>query len=119
MMKKLEAEYNYSSVTFKVENLSNSSYADIDTIKELVNNVPKDDKNFYINNNENSLQIDIEFITNEEKKETTTYKMEQIENLGTTEFIKNFNTALFKCTEKNYHKNTGKIAYIKLLQKEG
>lgn len=80
------------------------------------NNVLKDEKEFYINNNQNSIQIDLVMITNEEKQETTTYKMEAISKVGITEFIKNFNTAKFKCTKKQYHTATGKIAYIELSQ---
>ncbi len=77
------------------------------------NGVQKDTKGYYIKNNTNSIQIDIEFITDEEEEKTTTYKMEQILKLGSSEFIKNFNEAKFKCTSKDYHKETGKLAYIK------
>ena len=80
------------------------------------NNVLKDEKGFYINNNQNSIQIDLVMITNEAKQETTTYKMEAISKVGITEFIKNFNTAKFKCTKKEYHTGTGKIAYIEISQ---
>ena len=80
------------------------------------NNVTKDEKGFYIDNNQNSIKIDLVMITNEEKNETTTYTMEAIYKVGTTEFIKNFNTAKFKCTKKEYHIQTGKIAYIELSQ---
>ena len=80
------------------------------------NNVAKDEKGFYINNNQNSIQIDLVMITDEEEKETKTYKMEAISKVGITEFIKNFNTAKFKCTKKEYHKDTGKISYIEISQ---
>lgn len=80
------------------------------------NNVLKDEKGLYINNNQNSIQIDLVMITNEEKQETTIYKMEAISKVGITEFIKNFNTAKFKCTKKEYHTATGKIAHIELSQ---
>lgn len=80
------------------------------------NNVEKDEKGYYINNNTNSIQIDLIMITDEEKEETTTYKMESISKLGTTEFIKNFNIAEFKCTKKEYHSQTGQISYIELSQ---
>ena len=80
------------------------------------NNVAKDEKGFYINNNQNSIQIDLVMITNEEKQETTTYKMEAISKVGITEFIKNFNTAKFKCTKTEYHEQTGKIAYMEISQ---
>lgn len=80
------------------------------------NNIPKDEKGFYINNTQNSIQIDLVMITDEEKEETTTYKMEAISKVGITEFIKNFNTAKFKCTKLEYHIKTGKISYIQIAQ---
>ena len=82
-------------------------------------NVEKDTKGYYIRNDTNSIQIDLVMITDEEKDETTTYKMEAISKLGTTEFIKNFNIAEFKCTKKEYHSQTGQIAYIELSQQSG
>lgn len=80
------------------------------------NGINKNEKGFYINNNQNSIQIDIVMITDEEKQETTAYKMEAISKVGITEFIKNFNTVKFKCTKKEYHAATGKIAYIEISQ---
>ena len=80
------------------------------------NNVEKNEKGFYINNNQNSIQIDLVMITNEEKQETNIYKMEAISKVGIKEFIKNFNTAKFKCTNKQYHTETGKIAHIEISQ---
>ena len=80
------------------------------------NNILKDEKGFYINNNQNSIQIDLVMITDEEKEKTTTYKMEVISKVGITEFIKNFNTVEFKCTKIEYHIKTGKISYIQLTQ---
>lgn len=80
------------------------------------NNVQTDEKGYYINDNQNSINIDIVMITNSEKQETTTYKMEAISKVGITEFIKNFNTAEFKCTKKEYHSQTGKLSYIEITQ---
>lgn len=80
------------------------------------NNVQTDEKGFYINNNQNSIHIDIILITNSEKQETTTYKMEAISKVGITEFIKNFNMVEFKCTKKEYHSQTGKLSYIEITQ---
>lgn len=80
------------------------------------NVVEKDEKGFYIDNHQNSIRIELVMITNEEKEKTTTYKMEAIAKVGITEFIKNFNTAKFKCTKKEYHKETGKISYIEISQ---
>ena len=86
------------------------------TSNNETNDVAKDQKGFYINNEKNSIMIELIMITNEEKEETTTYKMETISKVGITEFIKNFNTTKFKCTNKTYHKETGQIAYIELTQ---
>ena len=81
------------------------------------NNITKDEKGLYINKGQNSVTIDLVMITDEEKQETTTYKMETIYNYGMTKFIKNFNTAEFKCTKYDYHEQTGRIAHIELEQK--
>lgn len=83
------------------------------------NKVTKDKKGFYIENNENSIKIDVVMITDIEENETTVYKMEAISKVGITEFIKNFNTATFKCTKVDYHKITGKIKYIEITQQYG
>ena len=80
------------------------------------NQVVTDEKGLYINNHENSITMDIILITDEEKAETTTYKMEVIHKVGITEFLKNFNTTKFKCTKKEYHQETGRIAHIELSQ---
>lgn len=80
------------------------------------NNISKDEKGFYISNNQSSIKIDLVMITDEENKETTTYKMEAISKVGINEFIKNFNTAKFKCTKKEYHEETGRISYIEISQ---
>ena len=81
------------------------------------NNITKDEKGLYITDNQNSIIIDLVMITDSEKDETTTYRMETISKVGITEFIKNFNTAEFECTKKEYHSQTGKIAYIEITQK--
>ena len=82
-------------------------------------NIKKDNNGNYIEDDENSIVIDLEMITNEEKKETKIYRMEKINKLGITEFIKNFNTAKFKITKIEYHKINSRIKYIKLSQQYG
>ena len=79
-------------------------------------NIEKDDNGYYIEDHENSILIDLEMITNEEKEETKIYRMEKINKLGITEFIKNFNTAKFKITKIEYHKINSKIKYIQVSQ---
>lgn len=80
------------------------------------NNVQTDETGKYIDNKTNSIIIDVMMITNEEKNQTTTYRMETINKVGIGEFIANFNTAKFKITNIQYHKQTGKIKYIEITQ---
>lgn len=70
----------------------------------------------YIENNTNSIIVELVMITNEEKEKTKTYRMETIDKVGISEFIKNFNTAKFKITKIEYHEQTGKIKYIEISQ---
>ena len=71
------------------------------------NNVAKDEKKYYINNNQNSIKIDLKMITIEK-----TYPMELIYKNDITSFVKNFNVILFKCTNIEYHKKTGKVSKL-------
>lgn len=70
----------------------------------------------YIENNTNSIIVELVMITNEEKEKTKTYRMETIDKVGISEFIKNFNTAKFKITKMEYHEQTSKIKYIEISQ---
>ena len=75
--------------------------------KNEKNNIPKDDKNLYIQNDENSIEIEIYIEDNE-----TTYKMEVFYNSGTEQFIQYYGNIKFKCSKIEYHEKTGKIKYI-------
>lgn len=71
------------------------------------NQVPKDNKNYYIENNENSIIIEIIFLESDK-----TYRMEAISNLGSEAFVKNYHSMNFKCTKKEYHEKTKQIKYM-------
>lgn len=71
------------------------------------NNVSKDEKGYYINNEENSIKIDLKMTTIDK-----TYPMEEIYNNQIASFVKNFNFINFKCTSIEYHKKTGKISRL-------
>ena len=75
--------------------------------KNEKNNIPKDDKNLYIQNDENSIEIEIYIEDNE-----TTYKMKVFYNSGTEQFIQYYGDIKFKCSKIEYHEKTGKIKYI-------
>lgn len=71
------------------------------------NEIEKDDNGIYIQNQENSIEIEIYMADNE-----TTYKMETFYNAGTEQFIQYYGNIKFKCSKIEYHKNTGKIKYM-------
>ena len=61
------------------------------------NDVTKDEKGFYLNNETNSIIITIQMMQTKE-----TYHMEQIFSLGTEQFVTLFNTSLFKSDKVTY-----------------
>lgn len=73
------------------------------------NNIEKDEKDYYIDNGENSIKIDLKMTTIDK-----TYPMEEIYDNQTTNFVKNFNLVKFKCISIEYHKNTGIISKLVL-----
>lgn len=75
--------------------------------KNEKNSVSKNEKGYYINNNQNSIKIDLKMTTIDK-----TYPMEEIYNNQIAKFVQNFNLIKFKCTNIEYHKATGKIAKL-------
>ena len=69
------------------------------------NGVEKDEKGYYIDNNKDSIKIELKMITVEK-----TYTMEEINNHDMNQFLKNFNLIKFKCTSIEYHRKTGKVS---------
>ena len=65
------------------------------------NKVVRDENGYFIENDENSIKIDVQFII-----EDTVLTGEQIERSNETEFITAYNSAKFKCTKIEYHKKT-------------
>lgn len=70
------------------------------------NNIQKGDSGFYINNDINSINIDIKIIDN-----NTIYKMETIYNGGISEFVQNYGEIQFKCTKIEYN-SLNKVNYL-------
>ena len=77
------------------------------------NEISKDENGYYIENDTNSIKINLKMITINQ-----TYPMELIYSNNMQEFVKNFNIVLFKCTNIEYHKQTGKISKITFEQIE-
>ena len=73
----------------------------------IKNEVDKNDKGIFINNNINSINIEIKM-----KDNNKLYNMEAIYNKGIKEFVSYYGDIIFKCTIVKYHKNTNKISYM-------
>ena len=71
------------------------------------NEVEKDSQNRYIENDKNSIKIEIKFLESDK-----IYDMEAISNLGAEAFIKNYNKMQFQCIKKTYHEKTNCIQYM-------
>ena len=71
------------------------------------NEVPKDNKGKYVNNENNSIQIEIRMLDNDK-----TYSMETLYNGGMDKFVAYYSDIKFKCTNLQYHKTTNKVKYL-------
>lgn len=79
------------------------------------NEIPKDQKGYFIENDVNSIKIEIKLLSD---KKLITYQMETLTKVGLEGFVQNFNLIKFKCTEIYYHDNTRKVKKIVLEQIE-
>ena len=70
-------------------------------------NVGKDSNGKYIENNENSINIEI-YIADNNK----TYDMEILYNGGLDKFVKNYGNIKFKCTQIDYHEITKRVKKV-------
>ena len=109
---------NYN--TIKKENMQFESYYKEETygnnIATLINkavdnnsknNIEKDSNGKYIENDTNSIIIDIKMIDTDK-----TYNMESIYNGGIPTFITYYGQIKFQCTQLEYHKKTGRVKYM-------
>lgn len=103
-LKKFNAEYEF----YNKEDLCG---IDVTTVinKATDNNekyeVKKDENGYYIPNEENSINIYVKLINNNQ-----TYPMERIKEIGLESFVEFFGEVDFRCTKIEYHKNTGKVS---------
>ena len=71
------------------------------------NSITKDERNYYIPDEENSVKIYVKF-----QEDGEAFPMERIFQVGIVEFVKNFNLETFKCTKINYHQTNGKVSEV-------
>lgn len=108
----------------KIENMKFEQYQDKEitglelatVINKVVdlnekNKINKNNKGIYIDNKQNSINIDIKFIDNDE-----VYNMETIYKSKIENFISYYRLIKFKCTEIQHHDSTKKIKYMKFEQ---
>ena len=71
------------------------------------NEIKQDKDGKYIDNNVNSINIDIKFIDDD-----VIYNIEKIYNGGIEKFVYYYRDITFICKEAQYHDSTGKIKYM-------
>ena len=78
--------------------------------------IPKDQKGMYIEDDENSIKVELNLISSiDEKtgeKQYVTRQMERLQQVGLDGFITNFNLTTFQCEKIEYHTKTGKVSKI-------
>ena len=77
----------------------------------LTNQVEKDKEGKFVENDNNSIKIDIKMTDTD-----TVYDMETLYAGGMDTFVKYYNTIKFKCSKLEYHNSTGKVKKIYIEQ---
>lgn len=111
-----KANYNMA----QVENRHFESYAgqeisgaELTTIinkavdNNINNEIQKDEKGKYINNDKDSIQIEIKMLDNDK-----IYSMETLYGGGMDKFVQYYSEIRFKCTNIQYHSSTRKVKYM-------
>lgn len=75
------------------------------------NEILKNNKGEFIENDENSIKMDITFTDVD-----VTYAIERIGQAGIASFVQNYRGITFKCSEVEYHKKTRRIKYMRFEQ---
>ena len=103
---KLNSEYE-QYLDKEIDGITLGSLINKTVDKNIKNNVEQNENGEFIQNEKNSIKIEI-YITDNE----TTYKMETIYKGGTEQFIQYYGDIKFKCTKKEYHNQTKQIKYM-------
>ena len=83
--------------------------------KNTKNKIEKDDNGNFIQNDKNSIKVEVHMIESDKEYEL---QMEQIYKSGTEQFIQYYGNVKFKCSKIEYHEKTGRIKYILFEQQE-
>ena len=77
------------------------------------NAVEKNNKGIYLNNDKNSISIEVKMNDND-----SIYQMETFYKNGMQNFLNYYGNIKFKCTDIKYHKTTNKVKYMLYLGKK-
>ena len=111
-----KANYNISKkANLKFENYLNQKIygTDLATVinramdNNKKNEVQINNKGIYLNNDENSISIEIKMIDDD-----SIYQMETIYNGGIQNFVNYYSNIEFKCTDIKYHNTTNNVKYM-------
>lgn len=106
MSKKANLEFeNYLNEEVYGTDLATVINRAVDTNKK--NEVEKNNKGIYLNNDKNSISIEIKMTDDD-----SIYQMETIYNGGIQNFINYYSNIKFKCVEIRYHSSTHKVRYM-------
>lgn len=75
--------------------------------KNNENNIAKDSDGIYINNDTNSINVEVKF-----KQSNEFYAAEKIEKNDISKFIELYSIVNFKCTKIEYHSKTKYVKYM-------
>lgn len=75
--------------------------------KNEKNEVEKNNKGIYQNNDKNSINIEIKMLDDD-----TIHKMEKFYNSGIQNFINYYGKIKFKCVDIKYHNSTNQVKYM-------
>lgn len=107
-----QIDLNNFNLEYEKFNKDNLNGLDVTTAMNLAtsNNekyeIPKDENGLYILDDENSIEIYVTMIINNE-----TYRMERLTSTDmNSSFIRLFGDISFKCTDITYHQKTGRVA---------
>ena len=75
--------------------------------KNYEDGAQKDERNYYIDNNKNSIIIEVKFKDNDNK-----FRMEQIYNKEISKFVNLYSNKDFKCEKLNYHDGSKLVKYL-------
>ena len=82
------------------------------------NGIEQDKEKNFILNDTNSLQVEIQFLYNEETGEIRSFQMEKVYYRGMKKFIQPFSLTKFKVTKIEYHEKTKRVSKLIFKQLE-